>query len=85
MLPQPQVQPYSNASGLRNMMIAEKEVVLTFLLQLLSERGVLNRLAFKGGTCLRKMYIGIQFTIPDGSYLRDAGRPVVGRQSDLFP
>jgi predicted nucleotidyltransferase component of viral defense system len=55
MLPQPQVQRYSNASGLRDMMIAEKEVVLTFLLQLLSERGVLKRLAFKGGTCLRKM------------------------------
>jgi hypothetical protein len=41
-------------------MIAEKEVVLTFLLQLLSERGVLERLAFKGGTCLRKMFVGSQ-------------------------
>jgi predicted nucleotidyltransferase component of viral defense system len=41
-------------------MIAEKEVVLTFLLQLLSERGILNSLAFKGGTCLRKMFIGSQ-------------------------
>jgi len=29
-------------------MIAEKEVVHTFLLQLLSERGILDRLAFKG-------------------------------------
>jgi len=28
-------------------MIAEKEVVLTFLLQLLSERAILDRLAFK--------------------------------------
>jgi predicted nucleotidyltransferase component of viral defense system len=35
-------------------------VVLTFLLQLLSERGILDRLAFKGGTCLRKMFIGSQ-------------------------
>jgi predicted nucleotidyltransferase component of viral defense system len=34
--------------------------VLTFLLQLLSERGILNRLAFKGGTCLRKMFVGSQ-------------------------
>jgi predicted nucleotidyltransferase component of viral defense system len=41
-------------------MIAEKEVVLTFLLQLLSERGILDRLAFKGGTCLRKMFLGTQ-------------------------
>jgi len=60
MLSQPQVQRYSTESGLRDIMIAEKEVVLTFLLQLLSERGILNRLAFKGGTCLRKMFVGNQ-------------------------
>jgi predicted nucleotidyltransferase component of viral defense system len=60
MLTQPQVQRYSTESGLRDIMIAEKEVVLTFLLQFLSERGILNRLAFKGGTCLRKMFIGSQ-------------------------
>ncbi|MEO7192546.1 MAG: nucleotidyl transferase AbiEii/AbiGii toxin family protein [Vicinamibacterales bacterium] len=41
-------------------MIAEKEIVLTYLLQLLSERSILARLAFKGGTCLRKMLIGSQ-------------------------
>jgi predicted nucleotidyltransferase component of viral defense system len=58
MLTQAQVQRYSMESGLRDIMIAEKEVVLTFLLQLLSERGILDRLAFKGGTCLRKMFIG---------------------------
>ncbi len=60
MLTQPQVQRYSNESGLRDIMIAEKESVLTFLLQLLSERGILARLAFKGGTCLRKMFLGTQ-------------------------
>ena len=60
MLTQPQLQRYSNESGLRDIMIAEKEVVLTFLLQLLSERGILDRLAFKGGTCLRKMFLGTQ-------------------------
>ena len=60
MLTHPQVQRYSTESGLRDIMIAEKEVVLTFLLQLLSERGILDRLAFKGGTCLRKMYVGSQ-------------------------
>jgi hypothetical protein len=37
MLTQPQVQRYAIESGLRDIMIAEKEVVLTFLLQLLSE------------------------------------------------
>jgi predicted nucleotidyltransferase component of viral defense system len=60
MLTPPQVQRYSTESGLRDIMIAEKEVVLTFLLQLLSERGILQRLAFKGGTCLRKIFVGSQ-------------------------
>jgi predicted nucleotidyltransferase component of viral defense system len=60
MLPRPQVQRYAVESGLRDIMIAEKEVVLTYLLQLLSERGLLDRFAFKGGTCLRKMVIGSQ-------------------------
>ncbi len=60
MLPRPQVQRYAVESGLRNIMIAEKDVVLTYLLQLLSERGLLDRFAFKGGTCLRKMVIGSQ-------------------------
>jgi predicted nucleotidyltransferase component of viral defense system len=60
MLTQSQVQRYSTESGLRDIMIAEKEVVLTYLLQFLSERGMLNRLAFKGGTCLRKMFVGSQ-------------------------
>jgi predicted nucleotidyltransferase component of viral defense system len=60
MLTRPQVQRYATESGLRDIMIAEKEIVLTYLLQLLSERGILGRLAFKGGTCLRKMFIGSQ-------------------------
>ena len=60
MLPQPKVQRYAVESGLRDIMIAEKEIVLTYLLQLLSERGLLGRFVFKGGTCLRKMIIGSQ-------------------------
>ena len=39
-------------------MIAENEIVLTYLLQLMAERGILDKLAFKGGTCLRKIFIG---------------------------
>jgi hypothetical protein len=42
MLTLPEVRRYSTQSGLRDMMIAEKEVVLTFLLQLLSERGIFD-------------------------------------------
>jgi predicted nucleotidyltransferase component of viral defense system len=60
MLAQSQVQRYTIESGLCDIMIAEKEVVLTFLLQLLAERGILDRLAFKGGTCLRKIFFGSQ-------------------------
>ena len=54
MLTQTQVRRYSAQSGLRDMMIAEKEVVLTFLLQLLSERGILDRLAFKAAPACGK-------------------------------
>lgn len=60
MLSRPQVQRHAAESGLRDMMIAEKEIVLTFLLQLLAERGILGRFAFKGGTCLRKILLGSQ-------------------------
>jgi predicted nucleotidyltransferase component of viral defense system len=60
MLTRPQVQRYAAESGLRDIMIAEKEVVLTYMLQLMAERGLLDRLAFKGGTCIRKMIVGSQ-------------------------
>ena len=52
MLTRPQVQRYSAEAGLRNIMVAENEIVLTYLLQLMAERGILDKLAFKGGTCL---------------------------------
>ncbi len=41
-------------------MIAEKEIILTYALQLFAERGILDKLAFKGGTCIRKMHLGSQ-------------------------
>ena len=58
MLTRPQVQRYSAEAGLRDIRIAETEIVLTYLLQLMAQEGILDRLAFKGGTCLRKMFIG---------------------------
>ena len=39
-------------------MVAENEIVLTYLLQLMAKRGILDKLAFRGGTCLRKMFLG---------------------------
>ena len=56
-LTRPQVQRYSADSGLRDITIAENEIVLTYLLQLLAEGGILDKPVFKGGTCLRKMFI----------------------------
>lgn len=37
--------------------VAERDVVLTYVLQVLRE-GILPKLAFKGGTCLKKVYFG---------------------------
>lgn len=56
----PDVQRYASRSGLRDIMIAEKEIVLGYILQLFGEQGILDKLAFKGGTCLRKMHLGKQ-------------------------
>jgi predicted nucleotidyltransferase component of viral defense system len=58
MLTRPQVQRFASQSGLRDLAIAETEIVLTYLLELLGERSFLDKLAFKGGTCLRKLFIG---------------------------
>lgn len=39
-------------------LIAERDVVLTYALHALLDAGVMNHLAFKGGTCLRKLVFG---------------------------
>ena len=41
-----------------NMEFAEKEFTLTYMLQALSESNALAGIAFKGGTCIRKMLSG---------------------------
>lgn len=38
--------------------IAEREIVLTYVLKILEDTGLLRTLAFKGGTCLRKCIYG---------------------------
>jgi len=37
--------------------VAERNVVLTYVLRILSD-SILPQLAFKGGTCLKKVYFG---------------------------
>lgn len=38
--------------------IAEREIVLTYVLRILSDESLLSHLAFKGGTAIRKIYLG---------------------------
>lgn len=52
------VDLYARNSGLRDKLVAERDVVLTYALRGLIDDGVMDHLAFKGGTCLRKMIFG---------------------------
>lgn len=52
------VDLYARNSGLRDKLVAERDVVLTYALRALIDAGVMNHLAFKGGTCLRKLVFG---------------------------
>ena len=45
------VQWYASDAGV-DLDIAEQEIVLTYVLSILSNGGLLNRLAFKGGTAI---------------------------------
>ncbi len=40
------------------LLVAERDVVLTYVLRILADVGLLPQLAFKGGTCIRKIYFG---------------------------
>lgn len=51
------VDHYASASGV-DRSVAERDVVLTYVLKLMKEDGVLEKLALKGGTCIRKIYLG---------------------------
>jgi predicted nucleotidyltransferase component of viral defense system len=51
------VQWYASGVGV-DLDIAEREIVLTYVLRILSDEGLLDHLAFKGGTAIRKLYLG---------------------------
>lgn len=51
------VQWYAADSGV-DLDIAEREIALTYVLGILFDQGLLGRLAFKGGTALRKIHLG---------------------------
>lgn len=58
MLPQKEVERFQHRSNLRDVAVAEREIVLTYALQIVYETGLGERLAFKGGTCIRKVHTG---------------------------
>jgi len=51
------VDHYASAAGV-DRRVAERDVVLTYILKMMKEDGIMRDLAFKGGTCLRKIYLG---------------------------
>lgn len=58
MLTTTELRNIARRSGARDIGNVEIDVVLTHILQLFHERGLLEHLAFKGGTMLRKMVFG---------------------------
>ena len=58
MLTTTELRNVARRSGARDIGNVEIDVLLTHILQLFHERGVLEHLAFKGGTMLRKMVFG---------------------------
>jgi predicted nucleotidyltransferase component of viral defense system len=58
MLTTSQLRQIAARSGARDIANVEIDVILTHLLQLLREKGIMVHLAFKGGTMLRKMVFG---------------------------
>ena len=51
------VQWYAADAGV-DLDIAEREIVLAYVLHIFAEKGLLERLAFKGGTAIRKLFLG---------------------------
>lgn len=52
------VDRFARNSGIKDKLVAEREVVLTYALDALQADGVSEQLAFKGGTALRKLLFG---------------------------
>jgi len=57
MLQQKFVDLFARGSGVA-LPVAERDVVLTHVLRILADAGLLKRLIFKGGTCVRKVFLG---------------------------
>jgi len=68
--------------------IAERDIVLTYALKLLEEKGWFDKIVFKGGTCLRKFYVGkiMRFSLDlDFTYIgKDNPDDLILAMADLF-
>ena len=51
------VDLYANGGGV-DRGVAERDIVLTYVLKMMKEDGIIENLAFKGGTCIKKIYLG---------------------------
>ncbi len=69
------VDLYARNSGLRDKLVAERDVVLTYALRALLDASVMDHLAFKGGTCLRKLIFGAAGRSEDLDFTLDTDRP----------
>ena len=58
MLTANQLRPVAGRSGARDIGNIEVDVILTYLLQLFVEKGIMDHVGFKCGTMLRKMVFG---------------------------
>ena len=53
------VQWYAADAGV-DLDIAEREIALAYVLRVMADKGIMESLAFKGGTAIRKLYLGNQ-------------------------
>jgi predicted nucleotidyltransferase component of viral defense system len=71
------VDLYARNSGLRDKLVAERDVVLTYALRAMVDAQVMEHLAFKGGTCFRKLIFGSAGRFSeDLDFTLDTGHPV---------
>ena len=76
MIPDKFVDLYARNSGLRDKLVAERDVVLTYALRALLDAAVMDHLAFKGGTCLHKLVFGTSGRFSeDLDFTLDTDRP----------
>ena len=73
------VDLYARNAGLRDKLVAERDVVWTYAVDAMIAGGVMSDLAFKGGTCLRKVSRSVAQTGKTDPFERAPGQ--IGRHA----